>query len=95
MATPTTFSDYRHSSAALEKTELIVGKCANGIRAVQIHTILSSGTRRFSTSGRWRERRPATIPFAPSPTINSVRYIAGELTLPSPRIVAVQLMIHF
>jgi hypothetical protein len=94
MATPTTFSDNRQSSAAFENTELIVGKCANGMRAVHIYTIRSSGTRRFSPSGRWRERRHATNPFAPSPTINSIRYIACELRRPSPCIVAVQLMIR-
>jgi hypothetical protein len=31
MGTPTTFIDYRLSSATLEITELMVGKCANRI----------------------------------------------------------------
>jgi hypothetical protein len=67
MATPTTFSDYGRSSAALQTNELMVGKCANGIREFLFHSIRSSGTRRFSPSGRWRERRLALIRFAHSP----------------------------
>jgi hypothetical protein len=79
MGTPTTFSDYRRSSASLEITELMVGKCANGMRVVPFQIIRSSGTRRLSPTGRWREWSPALCRFAPSPTINSVLSISGEL----------------
>jgi hypothetical protein len=89
MGTPTTFRDYCLSSAALEETELIVGKGANRIRAIQIHSIRSSSNRRLSPSGRWRERRPALSRFAHCPIINSVRFIAVELKRPSRLVVGV------
>jgi hypothetical protein len=54
MGNPTTFRDYRLSSAALEGSELIVGKGANRSRAVPIHSIRSSGTRSLSPFGRCR-----------------------------------------
>jgi hypothetical protein len=69
MGTPTTFRDYRLSSAALEITELMVGKVANRIRVVPFHRILPSGNLRLSPSGRWRERRPVlygSLPPQPS-----------------------------
>jgi hypothetical protein len=69
MGSPTTLRDYRLISAAMEVTELIVGKVANRIRAVPIHSFPSSGNLRLSPSGRWREKRPALSRFAPSPTI--------------------------
>jgi hypothetical protein len=94
MGTPTTFRDFLLSSAALEETELIVGNCANRIRAVPLHSIRSSSIRRLSPSGRWYERRPALSRFAPSPKTNSVRSIAGELRSPSRRVVVVQLEIR-
>jgi hypothetical protein len=70
MGTPTTFSHYRRITATLEKTELMVGKCANRIRLFPLNSIMSSGNRRPSPSGRWRVRRPALIRFSPSPTSN-------------------------
>jgi hypothetical protein len=78
----------------LETNELVVGKSANRSSAVIFHSIRSSGTHRLSPSGRWRERRPAMSRFAPSTTINSVRYIAGELRRPSRRDVGVQMEIR-
>jgi hypothetical protein len=94
MGTQTTFSDYRLKSATLEKTELMVGKCANRIRVVPFHTIQSSVNCRLSPSDRWRERRAALSRFAPSTTINSVRSIAGELRRPVCRVFEVQLEIR-
>jgi hypothetical protein len=47
MGTPTSFRDYSLSSAALERTESMLGKRANRIRAVPFHSIPSSGTRRL------------------------------------------------
>jgi hypothetical protein len=72
----------------------MVVKSANRIRAFRIHSILSFGTRRPSPFGPWRERRPALIQFAHSPTINSVRSIAGELKRPSRRVVGLKLDIR-
>jgi hypothetical protein len=72
----------------------MVGKNANRIRAVPFQGIRSSGTRRLSPSGRWRERRPALSRFAPSPPINSVRYIAGVLKRPSRRAFGVKMEIR-
>jgi hypothetical protein len=93
MGTPTTFRDYRLSSAAFEETELMVGKCANRLRAVPFLSILLSGTRQLSPSGRFRERRPALSRFASSPTIKSVLSIAGEFRRPSRSVVGVLLEI--
>jgi hypothetical protein len=67
---PTTWFDCTLSSATLERTELILGNCANHIRAVPFTSIRFSGNRRFSPSGRWREMRPALSRFAPSPPSN-------------------------
>jgi hypothetical protein len=72
----------------------MVGKCANRISVVHFQSIRSSGTRRVSPNGRCRERRPGLSQFVPSPIINSVRSIACELTLPSHRVVGVQLEIR-
>jgi hypothetical protein len=94
MATPTTWRDYSLSSAALQKTELLVGKCANLIRAIPFHSIRKSGTRRFSPSGRLREMLPAQIRFASSPTINSVYSIACELRPASCRVVGIEMEIR-
>jgi hypothetical protein len=94
MGTPSTWRDCRLSSAALERTELMVGKGAIRIRVVLFHSIQLSGTRRLSPFGRWRERRLALSRFAPSPTINSVRLIAGELRRPSCRVFEVHLEIR-
>jgi hypothetical protein len=93
MGIPATWLDCSLSSAALERTELMVGKNANCIRAVTFYSIRSSGMRRLSPTGRWRGRRPAMSRFAPSPTINSVLYIACELRRPSRSVVGVQLEI--
>jgi hypothetical protein len=82
MGTPTRVRHYRRSSGELEKTELMVGNCANRIRVVPFHSVRLSGTHRLSFSGRWRERSPALIQFPPSPTINSVLSNAGELRHP-------------
>jgi hypothetical protein len=82
MGTPTTFSYNRLSPSALEESELMVGKCANRIRSFPFHSIRASGTSRRWQFGRRRERRPALIQFAHSPTINSVRSIAGDLRRP-------------
>jgi hypothetical protein len=71
------------------------GQEANSIRKFTFHRIRSSGTRPLSQSCRWLEWRPALIQFAPSPTINSVRSIAGELRRPSPSVVAFQMEINF
>jgi hypothetical protein len=79
MENPTTRRYCHLGSVALERTELIVEKCTHRIRAGPFHSIRSSGTRRLSPSGRWRERRPALSQFAQSTTINLVRSIAGEL----------------
>jgi hypothetical protein len=95
MGTPTTWRDSLLSSAALKRTELIIRKSEISIRESKFHSILSSRNCRLSPSVWWRERRPATSRFAPSPTINSVRYIAGDLRRPSPRIVPVQIEIRF
>jgi hypothetical protein len=94
MGTPNTWRDYGRISAALERTQLIVRKGANIIRAVPLHIFRSLGTRRLSLSGRWLEMRPALSRFASSPTINSVRSIACELRLPSCRVFEVQLEIR-
>jgi hypothetical protein len=67
----------------MERTELMVVKCAKLLRAFLFHIIRSSGARRHSPSGRWRESRPALCLFARSPTIKSVLFIAGELRRPS------------
>jgi hypothetical protein len=83
----TTWRDSSLSSAALERNELIVGKFENRIRAVQLHSIRSSGTHRLSHSGRWQERLTATCRFTPSHTINSVRSVACELRRRSRRVV--------
>jgi hypothetical protein len=48
-------------------------KGANRIRAVPFQSIRSSGTRRHSPFGWWRETSTALSLFAPSPKINSVR----------------------
>jgi hypothetical protein len=79
MENPTTWFYYRLNSPALDRTELMVGKVANSIRAVHFHSIRSSGSHRLSPTGRCRESRPALSQFVPSPTINSVRSIACEL----------------
>jgi hypothetical protein len=68
MGTPTTFSDYSQSSATLERTGLMLGKGSNRIRMFPFHSISSSVTLRLSPPRRRRERRPALIRFAPSPT---------------------------
>jgi hypothetical protein len=94
MGTPTTFRDYRLSSAALDKTELMVENGANRIRVTHIYSIRSSGNRRFSPSARWRERRRALGRFARSPSINSVRSIAGEVRRRSCSVFGVQLDIR-
>jgi hypothetical protein len=94
MGTPSTWRDCSLSTAALEGTELMVGKCAIRIRVVHFHSIRLSGTRRNSPSGRWRERLPDLRRFAPSPTIKSVRCIPGELRRPSRSVVEVQLKIR-
>jgi hypothetical protein len=65
MGTPNAWRDCGLSSAELERTELMVGKSANRIRAVSVHSIRLSGTRRLSPSGRWRERLPALSRFDP------------------------------
>jgi hypothetical protein len=83
MGTPTTFSDYRLSSATLEITELILGKSVNPISVVPFHSIRSSVTLRLSLYRRWCEWGPTLSRPAPFPTINSVRSIAGELRRPS------------
>jgi hypothetical protein len=72
MENPTTWRYCRLSSPA-HRTELIVGKDVNRIRAVQFHKIRSSGTRRQSPFARCRETRTALSRFAPSPKIISVR----------------------
>jgi hypothetical protein len=71
----------------------MVWKTANRIRSVQFHSIRSSGTRRLSPLGRWRERRPALIQIGHSTTIDSVRSIAGELRQASRSVVGVRLEI--
>jgi hypothetical protein len=91
MGTPTTWLDCSLSSAALERTEFMVGKIANHIRTFPFHSIRSSGTRRLSPSGRWGEMRPALSWFTRSHTINSVRSITGDLKHPSRGVVGVQL----
>jgi hypothetical protein len=95
MGTPNTWRDYRLSSAELEITELMVGKSANRIKEFSVHSFRSSGNRRLSPSGWWRERRPALSRFAPFPTSKSVRSIACELRRPSRRVVLVQLETRF
>jgi hypothetical protein len=84
MENPTTWRYCRLSSPDLDRTELIVGKVVNRIRAVLFQSIRSSGTRRQSPFARWRETRTALSRFAPSPKIISVRLIAGDLG-PIPR----------
>jgi hypothetical protein len=93
MGNPSTWRGCCLSSAALERTDLMVGKFANRIRAVPFHRIRLSCNPRHSPSGWWRERRPALSQVAPSPNINSVRSIAGELRRLSLRVVAFQLEI--
>jgi hypothetical protein len=56
------------------KNFLMVGKCANDIRAVPIHYIRSSVTRRLSPSGRWGEMRPSLSRFTPSPP-TSIQFV--------------------
>jgi hypothetical protein len=73
MENPTTWRYCRLSSPALDRTELIVGKVVNRIRAVHIHSIRSSGTRRQLPCARWRETLTALIRFVPTPKIISVR----------------------
>jgi hypothetical protein len=94
MGTPTTWRDCRLTSPALNRNELMVGKCANRIRAVHFHRIRSSGNHPLWPTGRCRERRPGLSQFLPSNTINSVRSIACELRCPSTRVIAVQMEIH-
>jgi hypothetical protein len=94
MGTPTTWRDCRLGTAALERSELMVGKGANRIRALRFHSILLLGNRKRSPCGRWPERRPALIQLAHSPIINYVRSIADELTRPSRLVVGVQLEIR-
>jgi hypothetical protein len=94
MGIPNTRSDCRLRSTALERTELIVRKSANRFRAFPVHSIRSSGTRRLSPSGRWREMRPALSLFAPFNTIKSVLSIACELQRPRRRVVLVKLEIR-
>jgi hypothetical protein len=94
MGTPTTWRDCCLTSPALDRNELMVGKCANRISVVHFQSIRSSGNLRVSPTGRYRERRPGLSQFVPSPTINSVRSIAYELRLPSHRVVGVQLEIR-
>jgi hypothetical protein len=65
MENPTTWRDCRLSSHELDRTELMVLKVANRIRAVQFYSIRLSGTRRLSPFGRWRETRNALSRFAP------------------------------
>jgi hypothetical protein len=86
MGTPNTWRECGLGSAALERAELMVGKFANRIRTVPFQSIRSSGTRRLTRSGGWRERRLALGRSAPSPNINSVRSIAVELRRPSFRV---------
>jgi hypothetical protein len=73
MGTPTMWRDCSLRSAALVRIELMVGKGANRFRAIPIQSIRSSGTRRLSPFGRWREKRTALSRFATSPKIISVR----------------------
>jgi hypothetical protein len=47
MENPTTWRYCRLSYPELDRTELMVVKGANGIRAVHFHSIRSSGTRRI------------------------------------------------
>jgi hypothetical protein len=70
MENPTTWSDYRLSSPALDRTELMLGKGAKHIRTFHFHIIRLSGNCQLSPFGRWRETRAAVRRFAPSPTIN-------------------------
>jgi hypothetical protein len=80
MGIPTTWRDCSLSSAALERIELMVGKCANRIRGFPFHGIRYSGTRQLWPFARWCKTRTALSSFAPSPKINSVRSIAGAQT---------------
>jgi hypothetical protein len=73
----------------------MMGKGVNRCKAVPIHSIRSSGIRRHSPSGRWLWRRPVMRRLTPSPTIYSVRSLAGELRRNSRRVVGVQLDIRF
>jgi hypothetical protein len=91
MGTPTTWRDCSLRSGALERIELMLGNCANRIRACPFHSIRSSVNRRHSQTGRWGVRRPALSRFTPSPKFNSVRSNAGELRRPSHPVVGVQL----
>jgi hypothetical protein len=68
MGIPNTWCDCKLISAALQKTKLMVRKCANSISLVPIHSILSSGTRRLTPFVRWREGRPAMSRSLPPPT---------------------------
>jgi hypothetical protein len=90
MGTPTTWRNCILSKPHWKELNFMVEKGAKRFRAVPFHSIPSSGTRRRSPSGRWRERRPALIQFVSSPTINSVRSIACELRRTSRRVVRVQ-----
>jgi hypothetical protein len=94
MGTPNTWRDCRLGSDALERAELMVRNSANRIRTVPFHSIRSSGRRRLSTSGGWRERCLALRRFTSSPTINSDRSIAIELRRPSKRVVEIKLEIR-
>jgi hypothetical protein len=80
MGTPVSCCDCSLSSAELERTELMLGKCANRIRADPFQSIQSLGSRRISPAGRWRKRLPALSRFTHFPAIKSVRSIPGAQT---------------
>jgi hypothetical protein len=82
MGTPTTWRNCSLTSAAMERIELMVGKFANRIRAFPFHRTRLPGARSHSLFGRWREMPTALRRFTPSPTINSVLSVAGDLRRP-------------
>jgi hypothetical protein len=65
MENPTTWRSCRLSSPTFDRTGLMVGKRANRIKAVHLHSIRSSGTLRLSPTGRWREMRTNLRMIAP------------------------------
>jgi hypothetical protein len=72
MGTPNTWRDCRLSSGALDRTELILGKCANRIIVVPLHSIQSSalaGTRRLA--GGMRSVPPESVRSLPHHQISS------------------------
>jgi hypothetical protein len=81
--TPTTRRDVRLSSAAMERSDWMVGEGANRLRAGRISRHQPEGKSRRKPDDWMLWNGTALMRFAPFPTISSVSSKAAELRLHS------------